>query len=69
MGYAPERLRFILDKPKVNTTQRTRSDYLTPKIVEHVLHAERFLFQMLPEYLPAGIAHPRTPAPEHGAMK
>lgn len=52
MGYAPERLRFILDKPKVNTTQRTRSDYLTPKVVEHVLRAERFLYQLFPEYLP-----------------
>lgn len=53
MGYAPERLRFILDKPKMNTSKRTRSTYFTPEVVEHVLHAERFLYQLFPEYLPS----------------
>lgn len=52
MGYAAERLAFINDKPRVNTTERTRPEYLTRAIVERVLHAERFVYQLLPEYLP-----------------
>ena len=52
MGYARERLAFIAEKPRVNTTTRSRPEYLTPAIVDRVLHAERFVYQLLPEYLP-----------------
>ncbi|HRH38107.1 MAG TPA: hypothetical protein PK760_07175, partial [Flavobacteriales bacterium] len=60
MGYTPQRLSFIHDMEKVNTTERSRPSYLTPAILDRVLHAERFFYQLLPEYLPSVAQHQPT---------
>lgn len=52
MGYAPDRIAFILSKPKVNVSKRTRPSYLTPAMIEQVRHRDRFFYQLFPEYLP-----------------
>lgn len=50
-GYGRDKLAFILDKPKMNTTKRSRTNYLTPDLVARLHHSERFFYQLFPEYL------------------
>lgn len=51
LGYPREKIAFILEKEKTNTSPRTRSSYLTPELVARLHHSERFFYQLFPEYL------------------
>lgn len=51
VGYPSDRIAFILGMEKKNTSQRTHSSYLSSEQIEKILRAERFFFQLFPEYL------------------
>ncbi len=53
LGYARERIDFILERGKVNSTERSRTEYFTPTLRALVLRKERLFFQRFPEYLPS----------------
>lgn len=52
MGYPGEKIKFILDRPPVNTTKRQPKPYFTQSIIDDVIHKERLLLGLFPEYLP-----------------
>jgi hypothetical protein len=39
-------------------SRRTRSSYLSPRLMDGILHRERFFFQLFPEYLPKDYSSP-----------
>ncbi len=53
-GYPARKIKFILDKERMNTTARSRSTYWTPELVNAIHENERFFFQLFPEYLNDG---------------
>ncbi len=50
-GYPSNKIAFILEKQKMNTTSRSRNTYLTPEMTSRLQHSERFFYQLFPEYL------------------
>lgn len=50
-GYPSNKIAFILEKQKMNTTGRSRNTYLTPELTSRLQHSERFFYQLFPEYL------------------
>lgn len=52
-GYPKEKIAFILEKEKMNTSERTRAAYLTPELIARLHRSERFFYQLFPEYLQA----------------
>lgn len=53
LGYPADDIAFIKDKEKMNTTQRSRGNYLTSDMVTAFQQSERFFYQLFPEYLRA----------------
>ena len=51
-GYAEDRIAFVREMNKVKTTIRSRQEYFTPPLRALVLHRERMLFDLFPEYKP-----------------
>jgi hypothetical protein len=51
-GFPQKKIAPILGRNKVNVSRRTRSSYLSPRLMDGILHQERFFFQLFPEYLP-----------------
>lgn len=52
LGYPRDRIAFILHRAKVNSTERSRTEYFTPALRALVLRKEHLFFQRFPEYLP-----------------
>jgi hypothetical protein len=51
-GYPSNKIDFILDKQKMNTTVRTRPEYFSSAHISDLVNLERFFYQLFPEYLP-----------------
>ncbi|MCW5898893.1 MAG: sulfotransferase family 2 domain-containing protein [Flavobacteriales bacterium] len=51
MGYPEERVAGIKDMGKVNTSTRSRPDYLSDGMIDRLAWSERFFYQLFPEYL------------------
>lgn len=50
LGIPEDRISFILDMKKLNTTKRSLPVYMTPGHVARIQQSERLLFQLFPEY-------------------
>jgi hypothetical protein len=50
VGYSERQVSFIRERQRVNTTKRSQKTYFTPALTARVLHMERFLYQLQPEY-------------------
>ncbi len=51
LGYAPDRIAFILNKKKENITKRSQESYITPEIRRTIQDQERFFYQVFPDYV------------------
>ncbi|MBK9176762.1 MAG: hypothetical protein IPM46_10595 [Flavobacteriales bacterium] len=49
-GIPEDRITFILEMKKLNTTKRSLPVYMTPEHVTRIRRSERLLFQLFPEY-------------------
>lgn len=52
LGYPERQIAFVREMNKVKSTSRSRKEYFTPELRTQVLHKERMLFDLFPEYRP-----------------